>query len=48
MNCNMTRKKKIISGLVIVFVIAQFFQPTKNQGNLEPIALFFGRNTSSQ
>ena len=40
MNCNMTRKKKIISGLVIVFVIAQFFQPNKNQGNLEPIALF--------
>ncbi|MDA9126277.1 heme-binding domain-containing protein [Flavobacteriaceae bacterium] len=43
----MTRNKKIISGLVIVFVIAQFFQPTKNQGNLEPIALFLVETQAS-
>ena len=36
----MTLKKKIIIGLLIVFVIAQFFQPNKNQGNLESITLF--------
>jgi len=36
----MTRKKKIIAGLVIVFLVAQFFQPNKNQGDLESIDLF--------
>lgn len=36
----MTLKKKIILGLVITLVIAQFFQPIKNQGNLESIDLF--------
>ena len=36
----MTRKKKIIVGVVIVFVIAQFFQPTKNKGSLESVDLF--------
>ena len=36
----MTRKKKIIVGVVIVFVIAQFFQPTKNKGGMESVDLF--------
>lgn len=36
----MTRKKKIIAGLVVVFVVAQFFQPNKNQDNMESIEHF--------
>ena len=36
----MTRKAKIIGGLVIALVLAQFFQPNKNQGGLESIELF--------
>ena len=36
----MTLKKKLIVGVGIAFVIAQFFQPNKNEGNLESIALF--------
>lgn len=36
----MTHNKKIISGLAIVLVIAQFFQPTKNQGNLDTVDQF--------
>ena len=36
----MNTKKKVLIGLVIVFGIAQFFQPQKNQGKLESVALF--------
>ena len=36
----MTLKKKMILGLVITLVIAQFFQPKKNQSNFVSIALF--------
>ena len=36
----MNTKKKILIGLVIVFGIAQFFQPKKNQGNLQSVAIF--------
>ena len=36
----MTLKKKMILGLVITLVIAQFFQPEKNQSNFVSIALF--------
>jgi hypothetical protein len=36
----MNHKKKIIIGLLILVVIAQFFQPNKNQGNLESITHF--------
>ena len=36
----MNKKKKLLIGLVIIFGIAQFFQPQKNQGNLESLALF--------
>lgn len=36
----MNKKRTILFGLAIVFGIAQFFQPNKNQGNLESIALF--------
>ena len=33
--------KKILLLLLIVFVIAQFFGPDKNEGNTETIAIFF-------
>ncbi len=36
----MTLKKKILVGLVLVFIIAQFFQPNKNEGDLKSIDLF--------
>ena len=36
----MNTKKKVLIGLVIVFGIAQFFQPQKNQRKLESVALF--------
>lgn len=36
----MTRKAKIIGGLVIALVLGQFFHPNKNQGGLESIELF--------
>jgi hypothetical protein len=45
----MTRKKMIIGGLlVIVFVVAQFFQPHKNQGNLESVELFLVETQATQ
>jgi hypothetical protein len=43
----MKTKKKVLIGLVIVFGIAQFFQPKKNQGNQESLALFLEETKAS-